>query len=183
MLSRSSDGGCSSVGRVQDCGSCCRGFDPRHPPICENGEIGRHAGLRSQFERVGVRLPLLAFLGRIMNSNELNVVVDKFLELGGDGILEVDIVDSESSSILAGYKQDESTSLVFNELYGELEKTLGDSGFIKDLDYYYLTLEDNVIWLIGKIGESYKYFVLIDSSKVKLGLFFKYLKELREDEN
>ena len=25
-------GGCSSVGRAQDCGSCCRGFDSHHPP-------------------------------------------------------------------------------------------------------------------------------------------------------
>ena len=26
------DGGCSSVGRVQDCDSCCRGFEPHQPP-------------------------------------------------------------------------------------------------------------------------------------------------------
>jgi hypothetical protein len=25
-------GGCSSVGRVQDCDSCCRGFEPHQPP-------------------------------------------------------------------------------------------------------------------------------------------------------
>src|SRR5262249_45149342 len=25
-------GGCSSAGRAPDCGSGCRGFDPRHPP-------------------------------------------------------------------------------------------------------------------------------------------------------
>gem|GEM_PF-4271168 len=25
-------GGCSSVGRVADCDSACRGFDPRQPP-------------------------------------------------------------------------------------------------------------------------------------------------------
>ena len=30
---RQFDGGCSSVGRAPDCGSGCRGFDPRHPPI------------------------------------------------------------------------------------------------------------------------------------------------------
>ena len=27
-----SSGGCSSVGRVQDCDSCCRGFEPHQPP-------------------------------------------------------------------------------------------------------------------------------------------------------
>jgi hypothetical protein len=25
-------GGCSSAGRVQDCDSCCRGFEPHQPP-------------------------------------------------------------------------------------------------------------------------------------------------------
>jgi len=34
-------GGCSSVGRVQDCDSCCRGFEPHQPPhrIREEGSI------------------------------------------------------------------------------------------------------------------------------------------------
>ena len=27
------NGGCSSVGRAPDCGSGCRGFEPRLPPL------------------------------------------------------------------------------------------------------------------------------------------------------
>ena len=32
-------GGCSSVGRVQDCDSCCRGFEPHQPPQNDSPEI------------------------------------------------------------------------------------------------------------------------------------------------
>ena len=36
-------GGCSSVGRVQDCDSCCRGFEPHQPPQRNPAQI-RHLG-------------------------------------------------------------------------------------------------------------------------------------------
>ena len=34
-------GGCSSVGRVQDCDSCCRGFEPHQPPQTNRTQIRR----------------------------------------------------------------------------------------------------------------------------------------------
>ena len=45
------DGECNSVGRVQDCDSCCRGFDPHHSPQIINkthrsvAQFGRASGL------------------------------------------------------------------------------------------------------------------------------------------
>lgn len=59
-------GGFSSVGRVLDCDSSCRGFEPLKPPhffsfshplLSGSGEIGRHAGFRFQCVSVRVQVP------------------------------------------------------------------------------------------------------------------------------
>ena len=38
------NGGCSSVGRVQDCDSCCRGFEPHQPPQTRKSPVQKCSG-------------------------------------------------------------------------------------------------------------------------------------------
>ncbi len=67
-------GGCSSVGRVQDCDSCCRGFEPHQPPHYLKSArhwyagffLWRHAAIRSA-ERPGVTIETstLSMCGKI----------------------------------------------------------------------------------------------------------------------
>ena len=38
------NGGCSSVGRVQDCDSCCRGFEPHQPPQTRKSPVQKCTG-------------------------------------------------------------------------------------------------------------------------------------------
>ena len=104
-----------------------------------------------------------------MNVQKLNQAVEAMKKDLGDGLLATDIWIVADGVSIAAYNPQPKATALFNQLTSYLADTLRDSGFPGLGKYYLLDLVDNNMVIILPMGE-YRWGMLIDSSKIQLGL-------------
>lgn len=109
-----------------------------------------------------------------MNVRKLNEVIESMAKDLGDGLLATDIWTVADGFSIAGYNPQPKATALFNQLTSYLNDTLEGSGFPGLGKYYMLDLRDNKLVIILPMGE-YRWGLLVDSSKVQLGLLLNII--------
>ncbi|MDM8539747.1 response regulator [Desulfococcaceae bacterium HSG9] len=104
-----------------------------------------------------------------MNVQKLNQAVEMMKKDLGDGLLATDIFMVADGVSIAAYNPQPKATALFNQLTTYIAETLRDSGFPSLGKYYLLDLVDDQMVIILPMGE-YRWGILIDSSKIQLGL-------------
>jgi len=84
-------------------------------------------------------------------------------------LLATDIFTVSDGISIAGYGSQDAAVILFNELTDFIANTLSNSGFPSLGKYYLLDLVDNHLVIIIPMGD-YRMGIMVDSSKVKMGL-------------
>ncbi|MCI5123396.1 MAG: response regulator, partial [Candidatus Electrothrix sp. AR5] len=109
-----------------------------------------------------------------MNIQKLNETIESMTRDLGNGLLATDIWTVADGFSIAGYNPQAKASALFNHLTSYLNDTLQGSGFPGLGKYYMLDLLDNKLVIVLPMGE-YRWGILVDSSKVQLGLLLNII--------
>lgn len=109
-----------------------------------------------------------------MNVQKLNEIIELMVKDLGDGLLATDIWTIADGFSIAGHNSQPKATALFNQLTSYLNDTLIGSGFPGLGKYYMMDLLDNKLVIILPMGE-YRWGVLVDSSKVQLGLLLNVI--------
>ena len=109
-----------------------------------------------------------------MNVKKLNEIIESMVNDLGDGLLATDIWTIADGFSIAGHNPQPKATALFNQLTSYLNDTLTGSGFPGLGKYYMMDLLDNKLVIILPMGE-YRWGVLVDSSKVQLGLLLNII--------
>ena len=109
-----------------------------------------------------------------MNIQKLNETIESMTRDLGNGLLATDIWTVADGFSIAGHNPQAKASALFNQLTSYLNDTLQGSGFPGLGKYYMLDLLDNKLVVILPMGE-YRWGILVDSSKVQLGLLLNII--------
>ncbi len=104
-----------------------------------------------------------------MNVQKLNQAVELLKEDVGEGLKATDIFTVADGLSIAGYNQQPKASALFNQMTTNLMRTLRSANFPNLNKYYILDLEGDHMVIILPMGD-YRWGMLIDSTKVQLGL-------------
>lgn len=105
----------------------------------------------------------------MMNVQKVNAIVDNLKSDLAGGLLATDIFTVSDGISIAGYGSQDAAVILFNELTDFIANTLSNSGFPSLGKYYLLDLVDNHLVIIIPMGD-YRMGIMVDSSKVKMGL-------------
>ena len=109
-----------------------------------------------------------------MNIQKLNSTIESMTKDLGTGLLATDIWTVADGFSIAGYNPQPKAAALFNQLTTYLNDTLEGSGFPGLGRYYMLDLIDNKLVIVLPMGE-YRWGLLVDSSKVQLGLLLNII--------
>ena len=109
-----------------------------------------------------------------MNIQKLNQVIETIKRDLGEGLAATDIWTAADGVSIAGYNPQPKATALFNQMTSHLTNALEESGFPGLGKYYILDLVDNNMVVILPMGE-YRWGMLIDSSKVQLGLLLNII--------
>ncbi|WPD20741.1 MAG: response regulator [Candidatus Electrothrix scaldis] len=109
-----------------------------------------------------------------MDVQKLNSIIESMTKDLGQGLLATDIWTVADGFSIAGHNPQPKATALFNQLTTYLNDTLEGSGFPGLGRYYMLDLLDNKLVIILPMGE-YRWGVLVDSSKVQLGLLLNII--------
>lgn len=88
----------------------------------------------------------------------------------GNGLIATDIWDREVGLALHGHNTQPAAVALFTELVNQLEQTLAGSNFPKLNRYFILDLTGNHTVVLLKLGGNMLQGMLIDSTKVNMGI-------------
>jgi hypothetical protein len=115
-----------------------------------------------------------------MNVQKLNEAIEMVKRDLGASLLATDIFTKEDGTSIAGYNTQPKACALFNELTGNLQKSLNVSGFPALNDYYLLNLvEGNMVVVLNLV--EFQWGFLVDSNKVKLGLLLNIVIPAAKD--
>jgi len=104
-----------------------------------------------------------------MNVQKLNQAIEMMKRDLGEGFLATDIFTIVDGVSIASYNGQPKACALFNQLTNYLTETLAGSDFPNLGKYYILDLVSNHMIIVLPM-EEYRWGILIDSSKVMLGL-------------
>jgi CheY-like chemotaxis protein len=109
-----------------------------------------------------------------MNVQKLNEIIESMVKDLGDGLVATDIWTTADGFSIAGHNPQPKATALFNQLTSYLNDTLQGSGFPGLGKYYMMDLLDNKMVIVLPMGE-YRWGVLVDSSKIQLGLLLNVI--------
>ena len=109
-----------------------------------------------------------------MNVQKPNKIIGSMVKDLDDGLLATDIWTIADGFSIAGHNSQPKANALFNQLTSYLNDTLTGSGFPGLGKYYMMDLLDNKLVIILPMGE-YRWGVLVDSSKIQLGLLLNVI--------
>jgi len=87
-----------------------------------------------------------------------------------DSLLACDIWITGTGQSIAGYNSNPQATALFERVTEFMTKALKGAGFPGLKKYYMLDLENNATVLVMQFEENYQWGMLVDSSRVQLGL-------------
>lgn len=109
-----------------------------------------------------------------MNIKKLNNSVEMLKEYLGDALLACDIWTTGTGQSIAGYNTQPKATALFEQVTAFLKKALANSGFPTIDKYYMLDCEANSLILVLQF-DKYQWGMLVDKSKVQLGLLLNVI--------
>lgn len=97
------------------------------------------------------------------------VVADQERQLRG-ALVSMDLWDRESGLSLAGFNSQPAATALFNQVTGDLDYTLKESGFPTLNRFYLLDLTDGKLVVILRQADDFLGGMLLDGAKTNLGI-------------
>ena len=106
-----------------------------------------------------------------MNVKKLKNAVEVLKENLDGALIACDIWLTGTGTSVVGYNTNPQATALFEKVTSDMTKALGGAGFPNLNKYYLLELENNSMVVVLQFGEEgYQWGMLVDSSKVNLGL-------------
>ncbi len=105
-----------------------------------------------------------------MNVKKLKEAIEVLKDSLDGALLACDIWKAGSGTSIAGYNPNPKATALFDKVSDYMNKSLETSGFPLLNDYYLLELKNNAMVAVLQLKDNYQWGMLVDSSKVNLGL-------------
>ncbi len=109
-----------------------------------------------------------------MNANKFKIGIRELKDILKDGLLSTVIFDKDSEEIMAEYHYIKDSVKVYNSVINKTLNTFRKNKLSNIDKYMLLHLEDNQILIILPISK-YRWIILIDNNKVKLGVLLNII--------
>ena len=105
-----------------------------------------------------------------MNIKKIKQAIENLREDLDGALIATDVYPTGVGTSIAGYNEQPAATALFDRVTTYLVKSLDNAGFPGLNDYYLLDLKDNHLVVILYFEEGYQQGMLIDTTKVNLGI-------------
>jgi len=107
---------------------------------------------------------------------QLKNIISDLKDNGGVGIISIDVFIKNTATSIGSYNSNKYASTLFSNIYSSLTNQNSDIHYSINLDYYFLSIDNNKFAIVGKIkNTNFMYGILCDLNEVKLGLLLNVL--------
>ncbi len=107
--------------------------------------------------------------------DELRKLFGRFVEEMGSGLVASSIWNKHTSATILGYSPDGNDLSIFNEVSKHIEEALAKVKLPSVNRFYMIEVKDNMVVFIVHLNDEWIQGMLLDTSKIQIGLVMNYI--------